>query len=133
MNNKAAGEREGARPASQSKIPPLKKLDLSSFLDNGILKCFQNTRRLKRSQKSQLDFFDKLKKPPVGRFFYPHNSLHIQPEATKQARSAHNAAGMAQRLSFTPAAEKYTAATYRLVSLAEHITAAVRPMRESGP
>jgi len=56
LDNRAAGEREGARPASQSNIPPLKKLDESSFLDNGILKFFQNTRRLKLVKKIKPTF-----------------------------------------------------------------------------
>ncbi len=42
---------------------------------------------------------------------YPHRRRQTQAEERKQARSAQRAAGMAQRLFFTPAAEKYTAAT----------------------
>ena len=51
----------------------------------------------------------------------------------KHARSAHSAAGIAQRLSLTPAAVKYTAMTYSVVSLEPIITAAVRPTSESAP
>ena len=37
---------------------------------------------------------------------YPHSILQTQAEQRKQARSAQRAAGMAQRLRFTPAAER---------------------------
>jgi len=33
INNRAAGEREGVRPASQFNTPPLKQLDISSCLN----------------------------------------------------------------------------------------------------
>ena len=39
-------------------------------------------------------------------FYRPHRSRQIQDAERKQARSAQRAAGTAQRLPFTPAAEK---------------------------
>lgn len=48
-------------------------------------------------------------------YFYgqlaPHRMRHIHAAERKPAASAHSAAGTAQRLSFTPAAVKYTAMT----------------------
>ncbi len=44
-------------------------------------------------------------------FSHLHIILHAQAAERKQARSAQRAAGTAQRLFFTPAAEKYTATT----------------------
>ena len=55
-----------------------------------------------------------IRKGPAAKaagFPYPHSHRHTHAAERKQARSAQRAAGTAQRLSFTPAAEKYTATT----------------------
>ena len=59
-DNRAAGELEGARPASNTINRRLKRLDFQGFSDNSILpqaKCSAAKRRQKSPNKG---FFDKL-------------------------------------------------------------------------
>jgi len=64
---RAAGEHEGVRPASCFNNPPLKSLIYQGFQAKRRFEEFQNGRRLKRSKKSYIDFFDKLKLPHLSR------------------------------------------------------------------